>query len=630
VGHQALPFGVSGFFLAKCGVSPLISADKTTRCLDHKKSLFRIAIQRVSDIDVVRHRNYQRQVWMSTMFSSQDLFSLLRRTNRLQEHLQCIGYGCYERDRAPYRLFDVREVEFIPTQEGSEVVKESRKRRAGSPDDNISVPLFIPDGFCFWTLERLIKRTKSSDANPVFISLENPGCRDERWGDDIPRFRNWWREDESINIFWLSPTQFVSPLWLHSSENFASYSSYSVEFSFNEKYTWSSRHSSLLLYGYHIENITSVGATPEIRLLENNPHSLQATPEAPLQFFKHLVGPVVDKISLIQFSSCQYGLSTSCVSKMLSVIPTNELGHSTPLDRRNDDFRVRFDETFTDEQVDEMASFPFHPNVRLANVRLGFAMVVGKKHIQQYNRLLLQAKHLRRVELPDELLGVDCGEKIFGSDPSFQSVAFSVNQEIPSRQLLQFISECKTIRSLAVHCYSGRHYHTIDSRILDVLRSPCVGRVSSVKEFTIELQVLVSDRRSSMMINAQQFFDQWSRYICSDCNKSLPQHFGLHSFRFAFSDGRYNPFIKSSLQWDSFIVPSLVMNWYHQQPGASPPLALDEIHVMERAVRAVNQGSAFRRATNVVPCDQSPSSASVFFDMLVRNAVSIIKRQALA
>jgi hypothetical protein len=38
-----------------------------------------------------------------------------------------------------------------------------------------------------------------------------------------------------------------------------------------------------------------------------------------------------------------------------------------------------------------------------------------------------------------------------------------------------------------------------------------------------------------------------------------------------------------------------------------PPSALDEIRIMERAVQAVNQGSAFHGATNIAPCDQSPS-----------------------
>jgi hypothetical protein len=535
---------------------------------------------------------------------------MLRRTNRLQEHLKSIGYGFYERSVYPENpLFDVREVEFIPPPEGNAVTKENRKRRAGSPDGNTSVPgpsrtLFIPDGFCFWTLERLIKRFDHTQGrNPFFIPLENLSLCQERWGKHIPRFRNWWREDESINIFWLSPTEFVSPLRLHSFENYASYA---VEFFFNEKCTSSSKHSSLLLYAYHIDNMKSKG---------------HRTPQAPLQFFKQLVAPVIDRISSIEFSRCEYALSTSTIVAMLSVVSMDAPSNSSMLHRKNDVLRVRLNGNLTDDQVKELVSFPFHPNVRL-----GFSSSCSS---EQCNRFLLQAKYLCHVEIPDKLVDVEGEDKLFVSNPVFQSLTFRVQYNIPSSKLLECISESKTINHLTVQCHDSKDEDK--RRILDILRTQCVGRDSSVKEFTIEVIVYSFPWHSFIMGDAQRFFDQWTQYICNGCNKGLARHSGLSSFRFAFSDGRYNPFIKSNPKWDSFLVPSLAMNWScRQRRVESSPSALDEICTMVWAVRAVNQGSAYRGATNVVPCDLSPSSASVIFDMLVRNAASIVKRQPLA
>jgi hypothetical protein len=530
---------------------------------------------------------------------------MLRRANRLQEHLKSIGYGFYERSVYPENpLFDVREVEFIPAREG-----ENRKRNRGSPDGNKSFSdsprtCFIPAGFSFWTLERLIRRVDlAQDEQPFFIPLENVGWRQERWGDDIPRFRNWWREDESINIFWVSSTEFVSPLRLHSFENYASYK---AEFAFNEKCTWSSKHSSLFLYAYHLENIKNKGRVA------------RGSPEAPLQFFKQLVAPVVDRISSIQFSQCEYGLSRSSVLTMLSLIPTHELGHRALMDGRNDVLRVKLYCDLTDEQVEEFVSFPFHPMVRLA---------FSSSCSIECSRCLLRAKHLRHAEIPDK--DIDGNDTLFGSNPVLQSLTFRVGSKTPPRKFLESIAESTTIKQLTVQCYGIYDEHR--SRILDILRSGCVRRHSSVTEFTIELTVGSFQNRSGVTVDAQRFFDQWTPCICSDSSKWLARHFGLCSFRFAFSDGRFDPFIESNLQWDSFIVPSLAMNWYQQQRRGEPsPSEIDEICIMERAVRAVSQGSAYRGATNVAPFDLSPSSASVIFDMLVRNAASIVKRQPVA
>jgi hypothetical protein len=524
---------------------------------------------------------YGSSYQMSTMISHHNPFQVLRRTNRLQEYLKLMGCGFYEPSIYPAdTLFDIREVEFIPPREEPEAPREYQEECTA-----LGSPSFVPAGFSFWTLERLIKRKQN---NPKLVPL---GYRpNQQWGDHIPRSQNWWLEDQSINIFWLSPTELVTPLWL---DGYEYHESYVVDFSFNEKCSWSSKHSSLRLYGYHIKNI--------------NKNGHEITPEAPPQFFKHLVAPVVDRISSIAFRQRRYSRSTSRVLEILSHVPTNDLGHSTLLDQKNDVLRLSLDLSMTDEQFQELLSFPFHPNVRLGLAGLS---------LKRYNRLLLQAEYLRHFLISHDMLAINCEGKIFGSHRPFQSLTFCVKDELPSHQLMEFIAKNSTIGSLAVQCSSGSYYHKSHCRILDMLRSPCVGRNSSVKQFTIELYVQSCERRSEIMRDAQDFFDRWCD-ICFDWNKGFAQHSGLSSFRFAISDGRYKPLIKSNPQWDAFVVPSLALNWYdHQQPTESSPSALDEICIMEWAVRAVNQGIAFRGATSVVPCDQSTSSASLIFYML--------------
>jgi hypothetical protein len=444
------------------------------------------------------------------MLSQQNPFEVLRRTDRLQEHLKSIGYGLYEDDtECENPLYDIREVEFIVPQER----QESTGVRSPAPRS-----LFIPAGFSFWALERLIKR-RGATGFPVFMPLEKIGWGEERWGDCIPRFCNWWCKDESINIFWITPKEFVSPLLLDCFASYPrldNYATCSVEFIFNEKCTWSCKHSSLLLYGYHIENIKT---------------DHEVTPEALLQFFKDLLAPVIDRISSIEFNQYQYefGRSTSSVLEMLSVIPTNDLGHSTLLDQKNDILRLRLRVCMAEEQFQELASFPFHPNVRLELVR---------SSRERYSQVLLQAKYLRHLLLPYDMLAINCEGKPFGSNRPFQSLTFCVTDELPSHQLMEFIAKNKTINSLAVRCFSGIDHHKSHCRILDMLRSPCVGRDSSVKEFTIELFGRSCQLRSLTTVVAQQFFDQWT-CICFDWNKGFAQHSGLSSFRFAISDGRY-------------------------------------------------------------------------------------------
>jgi hypothetical protein len=282
---------------------------------------------------------------------------MLRPTNRLQEHAKSMGKVIAEQDKDT--LFHLQEVEFV----------------SGF------------HGFNFWMLEALLKRYIDC-CMPYFMADKGryqPTYRREHDNTQVLAStkrvpREMCYDNRSINILWLSPNEFLTPL------KFLGDDSYSVEFSFNKRLTLSSKWSSLQIYAYHIDNV-SINAD-------------RWFPEMSLQFLQNVVPPVSDKITKILFhlSEVRSCLPPSVVSSMLELVPTNVSDQSAR--RKNDYLRVLFEGQLSEEHAEVFLCYPFHPNVRF-----GFQKWKGLT-AERYNLLLVQFHHLRHIEVPLAVCGL--------------------------------------------------------------------------------------------------------------------------------------------------------------------------------------------------------------------------------
>jgi hypothetical protein len=104
-------------------------------------------------------------------------------------------------------------------------------------------------------------------------------------------------------------------------------------------------------------------------------------------------------------------------------------------------------------------------------------------------------------------------------------------------------------------------------------------------------------------------------------------HVGLKYFGLSFiawpSGGSY--LFRSNHYWDTVVCPHLVHNWFHlpQEPPSSLIPAFISAKLIGIGIKAVNQGLAYRKTTDLVARHLSTSSSGVLFRLLRRNLVSL-------
>jgi hypothetical protein len=514
---------------------------------------------------------------------------MLRPTKRLQEHAKSLGEVIIEQGNgSDYTLFHLQEVEFI----------------SGF------------HGFNFWMLEALLKRYIDCWM-PEFMTEEGryrPKYRREQDNTQVlvstkrvPRKMCY--DNQSINILWLSPNEFVTPL------SFPCDDSYSVEFSFNRRSTISRKWSSLEIYAYHIDNVSF--------------HDDKSFPTVTLQFLHQIVPPVSDKITKILFnlSEDQSCLPPSVVSSMLELVPTNLSNQSA---RGKDDYlRVLFEGYLSEEHVEVFARYPFH-----TSVRFGFKKFNGLT-AERYNQLLLQFHHLRHVEVPLDLELVDCDDTLFTANSGFESLTARVLFQLPLN-VIEGISANSNIKHLIVHHRRNISPNNTLVNVLAMLRR----KIKTLTKLTVQCQVFSFEECSGKTRSQlNECFHDWCDFLCSGDNKKLTQRWELSSFRFEFEDGRERPFIKIGgwypikTKWEVLVVPSLTLNWYRQMQQrqlVSSAKPVQEIRTMALAIRAINHGIIYRKTTNVFPSSLSSSNSTVIYAMLQQNIYPLIKGQTCA
>jgi hypothetical protein len=313
----------------------------------------------------------------------------LRRTSRLQEHLKGLGYGIFEQtNQEPWIRMN------LPNSQAPDSVF------------HVSAPHAVPPDFSFWILERLTAR--HPEVAPRLWSISDvPGRVYWRERDNtltlrnkltVPRGDRWVLDDQSIDVWWLSATEFLSPVYLEYRTPFA------VEFSFDK----SRSSSSIKLYAYHIDNITNMRYTISGWVVNSNPATS-------MYFLKHLVAREIDKISRIDFQLIS-NLVPSAVFSMLSIIPANVPGENTALDRKSDLLHVSIGPCpfLRPEHMEAVIPYPFHQNVRLEFGKLFCSP-------EQYSSFLARLQHVRHLVVPGIYNGTNWGD-MYKPNPMLESL----------------------------------------------------------------------------------------------------------------------------------------------------------------------------------------------------------------
>jgi hypothetical protein len=378
---------------------------------------------------------------------------------------------------------------------------------------------------------------------------------------------------ESVDILWVSPTEFVTKLAFDDHESF-------MEHLFAVSVCASNAVSSIQAY--------------RVVSLEKDVRTALVPPgEMPLRFLSNLLKPISDMVTQIEFTFT----ATPPVEATLSLIPTSAQSMKKNLLITLADFR--FDYSY--ELLQALSSHPIHSHVRL-QLKWCFERRVSPLEL---NDVLLQFQYPVHLQVPNVLFNLDIAGKSFTANPAFESLAIAAQKdEKISPKLLDDIA-CGSVKHLTMGS-SEREWTCHDSQV-DLACRVISGRASGIQSLTLVSTYNFFSRQYEAFEDQQEAFDKLSKVLDSS---STNQH-SLSSLRFAFPNSRRQMFINSNDVWDSRFSPALVLNWLSRHNGNRPSLAVSGL-----ALEKINQGHLYRCATNLMPADLSASSASAIFHVL--------------
>jgi hypothetical protein len=294
------------------------------------------------------------------------------------------------------------------------------------------------------------------------------------------------------------------------------------------------------------------------------------SPAMPPRFLSHVLAPILDQVASIKLSSDE--LAAPPVDSALSLIPTMDHGLTQ-------DVTICFSQP-PSGLLPALVSFLFHPNVCLS-----LEMVPSEAAaIAQMHDYLRDLKHLRHLQIPSCLLAFECTGAVFSANPSFESLTLTAeNEDHPMRfekmssAMLDGIMHNKNLKCLNI---VFPHYGMDPKKAMEQLA---------------EVLATIPKGHSVSRLSAD----------CRRCRRGIVYPVVLES-------------VESNRLWDSLFSPALVVNWLkQQQQKATPPTGQLNHRLSGMAIRAINRGIAYHSATNVVPCDLEPSSASAIFHLIV-------------
>jgi hypothetical protein len=317
-------------------------------------------------------------------------------------------------------------------------------------------------------------------------------------------------------------------------------------------------NASLCLYGYNVLGAPfgeDIGVGPEL---------------AP-QFLSLLLRPMINEVSMIEINCPRSGSSESGCP-MLSLVPTICSNLTEPI-------KVLVVYPSRDVLL-ALISFPFHPNVTLA---FNFMHYIASA-ISDLHDCLRDAKYLRHLEVPAELLGFISTGIGFSANPAFETLTLST--DVPVDHSAELMDDVTGQRS-------------------DWWSSTMVQGImynENLKTLNIEFQT-------------QETFEEVMEilhYLVQHC-QTLPR-FGIKRLC-----GQLDHLTRVQCihKWCSHFLPGLVITRIRQQvhkDTASSGLLHGRFAGL--VVRHINSGAAIGNATSFVPFDHATSNASALFHVV--------------
>jgi hypothetical protein len=379
------------------------------------------------------------------------------------------------------------------------------------------------------------------------------------------------RRNDEADILWLSPTVFVSSHLFHG-HNGDIHSSYA----FGMSSPWK-----LLAYNLPQFDSTTRG------------FSFGSVTDLPLRFFRHVSAPILHDVSSLEIEI----RAKTPVDPFLAFIPRTD---HPPMPATT----VFFPYAFT-ELLQALSVYPVHRCFRL-RVEAGYGESCVKA--QELNDLLLGFQFPVHLQVPRDLLYFESVTESFTMNPAFTSLTISTWHAGLSTNMLDGIARSESLTNLAVDC---RGWDRNDNTVSILKAVICHALQGSRNLKCLTLVAHCGDLKSKSLGSMQGIFDRLSRDLdLPSCNRH-----SVSRFHWSFPNSRCKPRLKSNIWWDSGFSPALVVNCLYQQPGRCPPA-----HLLDLAVRRINQGTLFNYATDLAPCDLSASSASAIFESLSNSA----------
>jgi hypothetical protein len=298
-------------------------------------------------------------------------------------------------------------------------------------------------------------------------------------------------------------------------------------------------------------------------------------PVMPPRFLSHILAPILDKVSSINI--CSYPHATPPVDSTLALIPTTD--HDL-----TQDVTICFSWPQSG-LLSALISFPFHPKVCLSFwTNLYEAAVTSQVH-----DCLRDLKHLQHLEIPSCLLDFECTGVPFTANPAFKSLTLPTRKKESSDDSLYE----DMVRFFTGTVGGGRFRWS--STMLN-------GMVHNTNLKCLNI-VFTGDG----MNRRQETMGHLTKGLAS---RSSHGH--------AMSRLSINEKVDSNRLWDSLFSPALVVNWLKQQQQKVALQTGPWNHRLSgMAIRAINRGNGYRSATNLIPYDLAPSSASAIFHLVI-------------
>jgi hypothetical protein len=290
---------------------------------------------------------------------------------------------------------------------------------------------------------------------------------------------------------------------------------------------------------------------------------------------------------------------TRFFNRLLSVIPSDAAGAPSA----TEESRTRFclHGRFSKDDLLEVFSHQFHPEVRLEFDYCRFDESVSTA---VFSDLLQHSRHLRSVQIPKELIETDEEDKI--EFPCYIDVIFkSADKFITysgklSRKLFS-IAKNQNITEVSIYSppYWSRSHVKLD--VLDSYFQPFLIENSSLEQVLFRFHSTSND----MAVMFEQLHawraPAWRQVCFFNVYTSVGYNQEIQPWRL-FHSGKC---------WDEDLFPSVVLkNFRCRMMG---PL---EGAMIGLAVKAINEGIAYRKATNHAPYDMSIANAGVLFSIM--------------